>query len=691
MSPLSILVAFAAMAQQPGFTPLPGDAFRDAILARGVKAIEESSPAMVGTAEQARRLIPQWRQRLLESLGLQPLPARAPLKATTTKSARIGDAKVENLVFQSAPGLFVTGNLWLPANGNGPFPAILYVCGHATEIIVEKSPTGERRIVCGSKARYQHHGRWFAENGFACLVIDTLQLGEIEGLHHGTHGRGMWWWQSRGYTPAGVELWNAMRALDYLQSRPEVDAERLGVTGRSGGGATSWWLASTDERVKAAVPVAGLGDLRAHVLAGEQDRYLRGCVPGHCDCMYHHNVGRIDYSHVIAMCAPRAMLLGNSDADPIFPVGGYRRPAESARNVFKLLGAGEKLALMETAGGHTDTPELQKGASEWFKRWLKNDNTPALPKPFPKVNPADLKALAVIPAEERNTTAHEWFVPGRRHPSPTNAAEARAWLAETGPEMIESLRRTTFGAWPFREPIDPPRLVARVHRNGMSFERYDFATEPGLWLPALVVSGPKSSDRCDLRLLDQTDWDSSNLFEIVERGKAPDNFNLPDGTTLAMLPCRGLGPTRWNDTQRLPNGGMGPFMMERRLALIGETTASGRVWDIVRCVSQLSAIPATSGQEIRVIAKGDLAACAIHAMLFTPGIKSAMLAETPVGHRQGPAMLHALRFADLPQYAGLASAMGNRRITFQNATEKDWEWAKSLSTLSGQGSIQVQP
>jgi hypothetical protein len=225
----------------------------------------------------------------------------------------------------------------------------------------------------------------------------------------------------------------------------------------------------------------------------------------------------------------------------------------------------------------------------------------------------------------------------------------------------------------------------------MNFERYDFATESGLWLPALVVSGPKASSRCDLRLLDQTDWDSSDLFETVQRGKAPDNFNLPDGTMLVMLPCRGLGPTRWNDTQRLPNGGVAPFMMERRLALLGETTASGRVWDIVRCVSQLSAIPTTSGQEIRVIAKGDLAACAIHAMLFSTGIKSAMLAETPVGHRQGPAMLHALRFADLPQYAGLASAMGNRRITITNATEKDWEWAKLLTTLSGKGSILVQP
>ena len=63
-------------------------------------------------------------------------------------------------------------------------------------------------------------------------------FGEIEGLHHGLHREGMWWWQTLGYTPAGIELWNAMRALDYLETRREVDPKRLGVTGRSGGGAT---------------------------------------------------------------------------------------------------------------------------------------------------------------------------------------------------------------------------------------------------------------------------------------------------------------------------------------------------------------------------------------------------------------------------------------------------------------------
>ena len=71
---------------------------------------------------------------------------------------------------------------------------------------------------------------WFATHGFACLIIDTLQLGEIAGTHHGTYRYDRWWWQSRGYSPAAIECWNGIRALDYLQERPEIDRDRLAVT-----------------------------------------------------------------------------------------------------------------------------------------------------------------------------------------------------------------------------------------------------------------------------------------------------------------------------------------------------------------------------------------------------------------------------------------------------------------------------
>ncbi len=249
-------------------------------------------------------------------LGLDPLPEKTDLKPVVTGSVEHDDFIVEKLHFQSRPGLYVTGNLYLPKKIDKPLPAILYVCGHGRVV--------KDGVSYGSKAHYQHHGAWFARNGYVCLTIDTLQLGEIEGIHHGTHRDGMWWWLSRGYTPAGVEAWNCIRALDYLETRPEVDATRIGVTGRSGGGAYSWWIAALDDRIKAAVPVAGITDLQNHV--------VDGCVEGHCDCMYMVNTYRWDYPQVAALVAPRPLLIANTDKDGIFPLDGVvRLHAQGAR------------------------------------------------------------------------------------------------------------------------------------------------------------------------------------------------------------------------------------------------------------------------------------------------------------------------------------------------------------------------
>src|SRR5207302_3480350 len=86
------------------------------------------------------------------------------------------------------------------------------------------------------------------------------------------------WWHSRGYTPAGVECWNGVRAIDYLCTRPEVDAEKIGVTGISGGGASTVWIAAADDRVKVAVPVSGMSELESYV--------TNKVINGHCDCKF---------------------------------------------------------------------------------------------------------------------------------------------------------------------------------------------------------------------------------------------------------------------------------------------------------------------------------------------------------------------------------------------------------------------
>ncbi|MGI9474717.1 MAG: alpha/beta hydrolase, partial [Rubripirellula sp.] len=282
-----------------------------------------------------------YRGQLLEMLGLDPYPAKTPLRAKIVGQIEREGVIAERIHFQSMPGLYVTANLYRPAIQNAPLPAVLYVCGHGR---VRKDG-----ISLGNKTHYQHHGAWFAKNGYVCLTIDTIQLGEIEGLHHGTYREKMWWWNNRGYTPAGVEAWNCVRAIDFLQSRKEVDGDRIGVTGRSGGGAYSWWIAAIDDRVQAAVPVAGITSLENHV--------VDGCVEGHCDCMFMVNTYRWDYPMIAALIAPRPLLISNSDKDRIFPLDGVVDVHKRVRKIYELYDAADKLGLQITEGPHKDTQE----------------------------------------------------------------------------------------------------------------------------------------------------------------------------------------------------------------------------------------------------------------------------------------------------------------------------------------------
>jgi dienelactone hydrolase len=272
---------------------------------------------------------PRLKEQFLDMLGLWPLPERTPLRATVTGTLERGGVVIEKLHFQSRPGLYVTANLYRPREapqggpgGAGRSPAILYLCGHS----------GRGRD--GNKTAFQDHGLWFASNGYVCLVVDTLQLGEVAGKHHGTYNLGRFWWQGRGYTPAGVECWNGIRAIDYLCSRPDVDPGRVGVTGISGGGATTVWVAAADDRVRVAAPVSGMSDLESYV--------ANRVINGHCDCMFAINTYQWEWTTILALFAPKSLLFANSDRDAILLLGQV-----FARHPLLLFGDAERVAAGE--------------------------------------------------------------------------------------------------------------------------------------------------------------------------------------------------------------------------------------------------------------------------------------------------------------------------------------------------------
>jgi hypothetical protein len=143
-------------------------------------------------------------------LGLLPWPKRTPLNVQIRGTLDEGSYVIEKIAFESLPKFYVTANLYIPKNRRGPAPAVVYICFHA----------GHRY---GSKVAYQRHGISFAKNGYVAFLLDPIQIAETFSWRHGVYWAQMYDWYARGYTPAGPEVWNAMRAIDYLETRPEVD------------------------------------------------------------------------------------------------------------------------------------------------------------------------------------------------------------------------------------------------------------------------------------------------------------------------------------------------------------------------------------------------------------------------------------------------------------------------------------
>lgn len=684
------ILAFAAFvpraaAEVPSRWTILGDRPGDRIIAKyfqiETERLRDACLADVKTLDDWKTRRESLHRQLLEMLGLDPMPPKTDLKATITGRVDHPRFTVEKLHFQSRPGLYVTADLYVPKQVKEPLPAILYVCGHGR---VKKNG-----ISYGNKAAYQHHGAWFARNGYVCLTIDTLQLGEIEGIHHGTYSHKMWWWNNRGYTPAGVEAWNCIRALDYLQSRKEVDPQRIGVTGRSGGGAYSWWIAAIDTRIKAAVPVAGITDLQNHV--------IDGCVEGHCDCMFMVNTYRWDYPMVAAMIAPRPLMIGNSDQDSIFPLDGVKRVYEKARRVYRLYGAADKIALNITAGGHKDTPELRKPAFAWFDKHLKGITRSEYMPAEKLFKPEQLKVFDKLPADQRNTVIQESFT--RLAPAPAVPQDKAAW-EKTRDGLLAALREKSFGGWPEKpEPLNLKSRVDEARAHGLRLRAWDFTSQGPIRLRLFVV-GPADLKRPELVVLgvtDARDWTAvlatlrPGFEESLQGEKLPPGDSLAqdrlartcraEKCVMAFVAPRGIGPTAWNPDQKKQT------QIRRRFMLLGQTLDGMRVWDVRRAMQAVRSIDALKGVPLVLQAQRQMAGVALYASLWEPPVKRLDFQELPASHRDGPILLNVRRYLDMPQAVALAAERAP--VWIYQADAKDWEYPRAVAAKLGWGDDRI--
>lgn len=631
------------------------------------KQIADRCLSEVESAEDWLDKQAEYRRQLAEMLGLDPLPPRTDLLPVVTGETNAAGIVVERLQFQSLPGLYVTANLYRPVEVSEPLPAILYLCGHAR--------VHENGISYGNKTAYHHHGVWFARHGYVCLMLDTIQLGEIEGVHHGTYNLNQWWWNSRGYTPAGVEAWNGIRALDYLERRTEVDAKRIGVTGRSGGGAYSWWVAALDQRVAAAVPVAGITSMHNHV--------IDACVDGHCDCMYPANTYRWDFAQVAALVAPRPLLIANSDNDSIFPLDGVVEVHKKTRRIYRLLGAEQNLGLNITPGPHTDTQELQVPAFRWFDQHLKKTDRPIEAAALPLFTPQQLKVFAQLPTDERVTTVAEYFVPSIPDtPLPaawfpssdsSRAAKKVGWdeMSIASIAIQQQLKNKVFAGWPRTDQVNElnPLVVRQASYEGVHFSQVKFNSQVEVSLPLYIwdfgIKQDAEATRARLEIWDAEHLALLQVWSKLATSESAEQLSMDERKLLekqrdearrrsvrfqVCIVPRGLGPASWTaDAATLTQ-------IRRRFMLLGQTMAGMQVWDIQRASHAFQQLQPNT--VISLHGQDTNATAVMLAALGANNVASVELVHPPAHHRQTEDYLNIARIIEPRQIAGLLLAQG---------------------------------
>ena len=603
----------------------PGDAMIEKYLAAETDRLSQKFLDGAKTLDEWQQKRPRLQREYLDMLGLWPLPAKTPLHATVTGSLEKYGVIVEKLHYQSKPGLYVTANLYRPKTVTTKLPAILYVCGHSN------------RGRDGNKSAHQDHGFWFANNGYLCLVLDSLQLGEIAGIHHGTYGlrntnpiETRFWWHSAGYTPAGVECWNGVRGIDYLLTRPEVDPERLGVTGISGGGAATFWIAAADERVKVAVPVSGMSDLESYV--------KNKVINGHCDCMFLYNTYQWDWTTIAALVAPRPLLFANSDNDTIFPMDGNRRIIEKLRKLYTMYGKAELLDEYVSKGGHAYRPDLRVAVFKFLNKHLKGDTTTPV-EDSEKYKEIDGKELRVfpedsdIPKDALNAWIDESFVPRGKVELPEEGK-----FAEWKRALLKRLQDQSFRA---RSLVPKPNLYNFKYKGGrqsqaLNFGSFEVETLPFVWLGQREVIPLEKLGKPNLLWIaceTKNDERQKSIIENIIGINA--RIVFPTGSSLSMFSL----------TKKSP-----PNYVERSLALLGQTLDFCQVRDAV-----LTHIYFRDKEEkgLKILGIGQAGIVAAYAALFEPSIKEVIIIDPPKSHKDGPHFLGILRVLDIPDALGL--------------------------------------
>lgn len=529
------------------------------------------------------------RQRILLAAGLRPMPSRPPVKARIWDWFPHEGVTVGKVRFASLPSLHVTGNLYMPAHVRGPLPAILCPHGHWPRGRVHHDDRGSVPLRCIELARL----------GFVVFSYDMIGYNDSRDLAHrwpdDLHREAALF----GINPFGLQLWNSLRAVDFLSALPDVNPAKLGCTGASGGASQTWNLAAVDDRIGVIAPVCMLS---CH--------FQGGCPCEEAPLLRTEGLTSVD---VLMALAPRPLLLPSVSRDwtnlnPYYEL-------QAVKTAYGLVCPEDRVKGVHLDDQHNYNRRTREHVYPWFVRWLQGVHSTPDTIPEPDLEPPPVSRLrhsnvVDMPSERRTRTTLRRL---QRH-----AAERFAKPPET-PADLRLARQVLRPLYADILNVKPPQDVAvRVtfgdtvlptcRVSGRVLSRRDV----GDVVSALLVS-PDHGNACEAATLIVMPSGKEELFVNGRPAACLQRLLSPDHDILA-IDVLGIGDTACM-LDRDCRAAADPLDWAFNPSLL-----SMRVQDVLTAIAMLRQ---HGYRQIRVVASGDAARYALLALPLAGPVNSA--------------------------------------------------------------------
>lgn len=518
---------------------------------------------------------------------LGPLPEKTPLNARVVGTLEGDGCRIEKVVFESRPRHYVTANLYIPSKGKPPFPGVAVACGHSAHGKAYEA--------------YQSVCVLLAKNGFVVLIYDPFGQGERRQLRGGPGNSGM---QHKlcnvnslpvGRNAVHYQMWDGVRSLDYLLSRPEVDTSKpLGMTGNSGGGAQTIHLMVMDDRIGPAAP-------SCHVTTIEQE-FTRGAPGDGCQTAPYTGFIPIDHPDFFTMRAPKPSIILSAEKD-YKDIRFTRKTFAEAKAVYEKLGAADRMDMFAFNDRHAFSKPRREAAARWMSRWLLDDPAPVV-EPELKLQPR--ASLHVTKSGETYKEFKDMLtIPelNLKRARALEMARKEFWASRSKGDCLKEVRRLLG----LRSRKDAPRSESRgtVSREGYRIEKLLITREGDVPLPALLFV-PDGKDR------------SPATVVLDGRGKAAE---AAPGGAIEKLVARGhrvlsVDLRGWGET-RYPEGSSQHSKGEHTVAMwslhLGRPLLGQRVEDVRTALGFLLAREDVDPSALHLIGTGAGGPVALHA------------------------------------------------------------------------------